>query len=259
MSSVSYVARSADQPYGGYIKPSQFEEIPFTDDAVLSTENVHPSITGMAVDYLTRFMTGSPVEKAFVPSYKGYLCYKKFIKNDESDTDLPPLFSHIKGLDNNSISCACKVCTFDVWYRNPADAVHSKGPDETNPDDITINNIRIMVNRSITFWEKYGPIIADGFTFDGGGYTETVNVGDGDFLTNDTLWDFKVSKLRPNNKHTLQLLMYWIMGQHSNKKEFKNINKLGIYNPRLNKAYLLDVKNIPEDIIKAVERNVICY
>ena len=92
-----------------------------------------------------------------------------------------------------------------------------------------------------------------------GGYTVTVETGDGDFLTDDTLWDFKVSKSKPTNKHTLQLLMYWIMGKHSGKSIFNNITKLGIFNPRLNIVYLLDIKNISEDIIKAVEDNVICY
>ena len=53
--------------------------------------------------------------------------------------------------------------------------------------------------------------------------------------------------------------MYWIMGKHSGKSIFNNITKLGIFNPRLNIVYLLDIKNISEDIIKAVEDNVICY
>jgi len=38
-----------------------------------------------------------------------------------------------------------------------------------------------MVNRNMTFWKKYGLIAQDGFTFE----------ADGDFLTTDTLWDFK--------------------------------------------------------------------
>ena len=44
------------------------------------------------------------------------------------------------------------------------------------------------------FWEDYGPIVKDGFTFEPNGYTEIVNSGDGDYLTADTIWDFKVSK-----------------------------------------------------------------
>ena len=48
-----------------------------------------------------------------------------------------------------------------------------------------------MVERSLKFVEEYGPIILEGFTFEGG-YTDIVQAGDGDFITEDTLWDFKV-------------------------------------------------------------------
>ena len=92
-----------------------------------------------------------------------------------------------------------------------------------------------------------------------GGYTPIVDSGDGDFLTADTLWDFKVSKTKPTNKHTLQLLMYWIMGKHSGQDIFKSITKLGIFNPRLSTVYLLEMSKVSADIIETVEREVICY
>lgn len=116
-----------------------------------------------------------------------------------------------------------------------------------------------MVERSVKFWEEFGPIIQDGFTFEPNGYTDTVDTGDGDYLTVDTLWDFKVSKSKPTNKHTLQLLMYWIMGQHSGQKVYKNITRLGIFNPRLNFVYTLDLVDIAPEIIEEIERDVICY
>lgn len=53
--------------------------------------------------------------------------------------------------------------------------------------------------------------------------------------------------------------MYYIMGKHSEKSEFNDITKIGIYNPRLNEAYILKVSEIPEEIIKMVEKDVICY
>lgn len=90
-------------------------------------------------------------------------------------------------------------------------------------------------------------------------YTDTVNSGDGDYLTTDTLWDFKVSKSKPTNKQTLQILMYWIMGKHSGKEEFKGINRLGLFNPRLNTIYLLSTDKIPAEVIASVENEVICY
>ena len=98
----------------------------------------------------------------------------------------------------------------------------------------------------------------DGFTFEGG-YTDVVNSGDGDFTTADTLWEFKVSKAKPKKEYTLQLLMYWRMGLHSKHSEFKNVKYLGIYNPRLNIVYRLDVTDIPGEVISEVEKEVIGY
>lgn len=105
------------------------------------------------------------------------------------------------------------------------DAIRAKKADEINLNVDTVNNIKIMVERSVSFWNKYGPIVKDGYTFEPNGYTNTVDSGDGDYLTTDTLWDFKVTKSKPTNKHTLQLLMYWIMGQHSGQEIYKSIQK----------------------------------
>ncbi|VEE22786.1 Uncharacterised protein [Streptococcus equinus] len=124
--------------------------------------------------------------------------------------------------------------------------------------DETIENVRTMVLRSLAFIENYGPIIKDGFTFEGA-YTDVVTIGDGDYLTADTLWDFKVSKKEPNKDQTLQILIYYIMGKHSNYLEFNNIQNLGIFNPRLNKAYSLSVSDISDEIITEVSEKVIGY
>lgn len=247
------------QPRGGYIKPSQFVVDEFNDSNVLAeVENIHASVIGMVVDYLTRFLMGTDLNKAFEISCMGAMCAAK-LGNAKAIKESKTYLSEIKGLDDKSIINACKMVTFDVWYRNPISAFGAKTASETLADKDTINNIKIMVERSIAFWKKYGPITKDGFTFEKNGYTKTVDSGDGDYLTEDTLWDFKVSKSKPTNKHTLQLLMYWIMGQHSGKPEFKNITKLGIFNPRLNTVYTLNILDIPNSIIKEIEDEVICY
>ncbi|MBD5390992.1 hypothetical protein HDR67_03200, partial [bacterium] len=263
------------QPRGGYIRPTEFKTIQISDNKILGEENIHASIIGMVVDYLTRFIMAkcttskererTILEKAFEISIKGYelrvkLFGEKVLKEDKKQkVDLDSLLNLINGLDNDSIIAACKLTTYDVWYRNPMSAIMAKPAIEINPDEQTIENIRIMINRCIDFWKNYGPIKVDGFTFEKDGYTKTVNAGDGDFLTADTLWDFKVTNSKLTNKHTLQLLMYWIMGQHSKKPEFKNITKLGIFNPRLNIVYIYDIKCLSKEIIKDIEDNVICY
>lgn len=276
--SVTGRIKEIKQPRGGYIKLSEFEAIELDDGITLSEEeNIHGSIIGIVVDYMTRFAMGTDKKEAFKISLTGAALREQLTKDKALDI-AAKLLKGIKGLDDNSIVNACKLATFDVWYRNTMGAMLAKGYEETNPDKDTVKNIQTLIQRSITFFKTYGAITKDGFTFEPvkpnekayekmittgkgtyGGYTGTVCNGDGDFLTADTLWDFKVSKAKPTSKHTLQLLMYWIMGQHSGQECYKSISRLGIFNPRLNVVYLLDMPKVSADTIKAVEDEVICY
>ena len=167
---------------------------------------------------------------------------------------------HVTGLDDESIRCAHKLVEFDVYYRVQMSSFYRNMQKENSPvlTDETIENVRTMVLRSLAFIENYEPVTKDGFTFEGA-YTDVITIGDGDYLTADTLWDFKVSKKEPNKDQTLQILIYYIMGKHSNYLEFNNIQNLGIFNPRLNKAYSLSVSDISDEIITEVSEKVIGY
>ncbi|MCQ6305179.1 hypothetical protein [Bacillus cereus] len=250
MVSVTQRIAKFKQPRGGYIKPKDFIVTDLLDTAILhENENIHSTLIGLAVDYLTRFLNGTSIEEAFKISLMGAI-------NVEEIELAHNLLLNIKGVDDISIENTCKMVGFDVAYR--AGKAMYKPVEFINPDKETISNIRVMVNRSLSFFESYGPIVKDGFTFEGG-YTSLINTGDGDFLTKNTLWDFKVSKSAPTNKHTLQLLMYYLMGIHSVHTEFEQVENLGIFNPRLNKVYLLPINTIPDEIINEVNTAVIGY
>ena len=249
MTSVTQRIKQITQPRGGYLKLSEFERIEFTDNEILKEENIHSSLVGLAVDYLTRFMLDASLEEAFKISILG----ARIIGEEKK---AHKLLESIKGMDDLSICCACKLVGYDICFRSGP--LGYKNVDDIEADADTIKNIKIVVKRGILFFKKYGPIIRDGFTFEGG-YTDIINMGDGDFLTFDTLWDFKVSKNKPTSVHTLQLLIYYIMGKHSIYKEFQSISKLGIFNPKLNCAYLKDVSDISQDVIDEVSRKVIGY
>lgn len=247
------------QPRGGYINKKDFTFIQFEDGIKLNeNENINAGLVGLAVDYMTRFMMGSKREVAFSISLMGARVLDRFQlnKKQSAQKNAISLLKKIKGLDAKSIINACKLVGYDVCFR--AGIGRYKPVEEINPDADTVENIIVMINRSLSFWQKYGPITKDGFTFEGG-YTNIISTGDGDYLTKDTLWDFKVLKgdLKPN--YTLQLLVYYIMGMHSIYTEFASIQKLGIYNPRLNKVYLIDIDTIPIEIINEVSTNVIGY
>ena len=250
------------QPYGGYLNKKQFDIIAIDDGIILNeTENIHGSLVGLAVDYLTRFMMGTSVEEAFKISLQGAMCLDLFLnsvtgKKGITLKNAQKLLKGIKGLDDESISNACKLVGYDVCFR--AGIIGYRPVEEINPDFDTIRNIVVMVQRSLVFWERYGPIIKDGFTFEGG-YTDIISSGDGDYLTKDTLWDFKVSKDEPKSKYTLQLLVYYLMGCHSIHPEFDKIEKLGIFNPRKNKVYLAKISMISPEVMEKVSREVIGY
>lgn len=249
--SVTQRIKQVKQPRGGYIKPKELTVVSLGDGAAAlnPVENVHASLMGLAVDYMTRFMTGASVTDAFAISLMGAQIIGKMDLAQE-------LLIGIKGLDDESIVRAVKLSGFDVCFR--AGIRGYKPIQDINPDADTIANIRIMVQRALHFLDVYGPKILDGFTFEGG-YTDTVSTGDGDFTTVDTLWDFKVSKMPVKKEHTLQLLMYWRMGLHSIHSEFHDVKYLGIYNPRMNEVSRIAVADISQDVIDEVESEVIEY
>ena len=278
MTSVTARIKQIKQPRGGFIKPSEFTPILLEDDQILNEEeNIHGILVGLCVEYLTRLIVTNDRMEAFRISIQGAKRAEGFGEIGLLEV-LLNLLEGVRGLDDQSIINACKIVTFDTWLRNPGKAKQTKGYNEINPDKSTVENIRILVKRSLSFFEIYGPVVKDGFTFEPvapnddefyemklfkghtyGGYTHTVQSGDGDFLTEDTLWDFKVSRSKPTSQHTLQLLMYWIMGQHSGQDVYKLIDKLGIFNPRFNTIYTIDVNNISKEVIDTIENEIICY
>lgn len=278
MKSVSKRIKEVVQPRGGFINLSLFQTKVFCDSDNVSIEDESPIITGLAVDYLTRMSLTHNAKDAFKTSILGSTVAEDLGGIEGARINALNLLKGIDGLNDSSIINACKLVTYDVWCRNPNGALLSQDHSEINPSTAQISMIRSLVNRSIKFFRQQQPLICCGFGFhpedpnesdikrfyDGeidsyGGYTSTVSKGDADYLTTDTIWDLKVSKRKPDKDATLQILMYWIMGQHSGRSIFNNISKIGIFNPRLNTSYVLEISRIPKDIINTVERDIICY
>lgn len=82
MYSVTKRISMVKQPYGGYLNKKQFDITTIDDGKTLNeAENIHASLIGLAVDYLTRFMMGTSVEEAFKISLRGAWCLDLFLNN----------------------------------------------------------------------------------------------------------------------------------------------------------------------------------
>ena len=80
MYSVTKRISMVKQPYGGYLNKKQFDVTAIDDGKILNeVENIHASLIGLVVDYLTRFMMGTSVEEAFKISLQGALCLDLFL------------------------------------------------------------------------------------------------------------------------------------------------------------------------------------
>lgn len=258
--SVTHRIKEIKQPRGGYLSPKHFSETIFPPSAELiplDGENISPALVGLAVDYLSRYVAGASIMDAFRISLMGAKEVGEYDSASILALSIEALVeSPNRELDDYAIRAACQLAGYDVAYRSGANAY--RPIEDIHPNGTTIEHIREMVNRTMQFFDAYGPVVADGMTFTGG-YTDTVPAGDADFMTANTLWDMKVSKNKPTSAHTLQLLMYWRLAAHCGQEAYAGIAKIGIFNPRLGGVWTYAIEDIPEETVEAVDNDVIRY
>lgn len=250
MSAILEVINNVKQPENGYLPVDKFNKLYFNDDLEVSDEeNIPIELVGIVIDYMTRYLLIGDAKNCFRVSLTGAMIAEE---GEQAKT----LLDKIDGLNNHSVIAACKLVAYDTYFRKGITTTIKSS--DVNPDSKSVQNIINMINRSLLFIKKYGPITKEGITFEGG-YTDKITSGDGDFVTDGIIWDFKLSPEGITTTNTLQLLIHYIMGKHSNYVELQDVYKLGFFNPRLNIVYLMDANEIDSEVISEVETKIIGY
>ena len=243
--------RLVSQPPEGLLPLSLFDRVGLADRMGLhprSMETVPPDLAGLYVDYMTRVAMGTPVRVAFhVP-----LLGARLVGQGEYAESL---LSRVTDFSPASARAACLLLDFDAASR--------RGPQYCVRGAWFRMMRRISISR--VWWPGRVPFSTSMVRSCGtvstsrAGYTDRITSGSGDFLTADTLWDFKVSSYRPNPMYTLQLLVYWRMGLHSVHDEYRMVRRLGFFNPRRDEVWLLDVDRIDDRLVDWTDHELIGY
>ena len=258
MATIRGRVREVAQPEGGFIDPRLMEVSRYDDERVspldLQQETVEPEFVGMAVDYLSRLMTGDYPLDLFIWAIRGAEQLDDPSAADEASELVASLYRGV--VDDGAIAAACKLASYiRVFHAGPA----AYDPDaRTTPDALTTDHIRLMIDRCIPFFRDYRAVLMLEECVFPGGYVGTIASEPSEFVkVAETLWDFDASEHGPTKEHTLQLLAVWLMGLRSGTPQFKTITHLGVFNPRLNAVSRLALADIPAGVIEEVERDVI--
>lgn len=180
--------------------------------------------------------------------------------HDVNDIILPAL-SKMTTLDNNTIRLIAYLSQFDAMSdsRKIGDCVLSLN--RKSIDNSTFENIKIMAERTKNFFEwgniKFNEAIPYLNAF---GYTEEVTSGRPDMVADGAIINVSLSKTPPTNKNTAELMLEYVMATKTGCAMFKNIERLIIWNPRLNQAWTCNVAStIDSTMYKHVKDDILQY
>ena len=238
---ITALTNNVKQPRGGYLPVKLFKETHYeSENELFPDENGSKSLIGTTVDNMTRILLGVKPDKVFEPASFGMLASK--------DLNFDLIYDVI-GLDDDSIFKAYQLSFYEQIYRSGFKPTMDF--ELELPDNHTVENIREMVNRSLLYFKQQNKVTKVGETLSIKCHVGNIH-GDYDYLTEDSLVDMKVLTKKISNKHTLQIILYWIVGMKSKKKLFSNVKYLKLYNPRLNVEYSFDLDGLTPDILKSI-------
>ncbi|MGV1035031.1 MAG: hypothetical protein ACOYBP_07445 [Microbacteriaceae bacterium] len=224
---------------------------------LIGDENIEPRFVGLAVDYyLSRLKTGAYPSTLFNWALRlEVLSYEDPRWNEVSDL-MSSLYRGV--VDDSAIAAACVLVRYTEAFLHGAETLNSNA--QTLPDERTTAHIQRMVDRCIPFFWAYSTAVTRQQCIFPGGYKHDEGYSEDDLIafggnwgsSDDeiTLWDMDVSDTPPSAKHVEQLLVAWRGGFTAAMPRLAPfVTHLGVFNPRLNEVYRLQLADIRVDLI----------
>lgn len=286
------------QPKGGYLPIKLFnEQRLFNDGFILGYKSSDDakkfaSSIGLVVDYISRYLQSKDLIQSFKISYLSileYLTNPSYTTNQLSDNECISLYQDFKQKLHSIVNWNINLKTKNnieiiknIFTIVRLDAIYRAGYEKEELWERTESGVKLVLNkhydipnyiyditlvciyRTLKFYSILGNINF-GECFGNG---KLITSGDCDFISQDTIWDMKVSSVNIHKnpstiKWTLQILIYYLMLKHPthhNFSQYNNIKKVGIFNPFLNVCYTFDIENfINKEYIKEIEDEIIGF
>lgn len=239
-------------PEGGYVPLSSMEIVQTDEGRIDIPRTLRPDVAGQCIQYYATDLYTGDHRKSTEISRMGFDRMDDVQK--ETYLDLCHRFGEEED-DRRRIGLMYSISSYDELFRS---GCFTNGPEDPDITDEGADALLEASNRVVSFMARNDPV-GIWVTFPGG-YTDAIRTGDADVLCRDCLWDIKVSRYPPTRDNILQVLVYYLMGRHSNTRDlYSDVSRVGIYNPLLGKEYIVELSSISDKTLESVERDVIGY
>lgn len=113
-----------------------------------------------------------------------------------------------------------------------------------------------MVQRSVDFFKNKGFYECSILFDEALSKTKCLTKADADFMSKKTLWKFSTQKEMKKNKDLIKLLIYYVLSKKTpnwEKSIYKDLDSIGIFNPRLNISIFWKIDDIDKELIKKID------
>lgn len=259
------------QPRGGFLPPKSLVAEPLADEPryiklveiCCEEGSLAPQSLGLVFDYILRVdmaIVGgiNPIDAVLDAFEVSFLGAKMIGKLDDAMKLATKIVNLFRERDKNFkkiAQVASELVVYDAVFRAGYYNPDAKPPKVNDGDR---NALELMLGATEVYLLEKEHLVSLGFGFRAVG-AENVAPSDGDILTADSVIDLKCSVKEPTSKHTLQLLLYYILGLHEQPDAFKSLKYIKIINPRLGMVYSYEISKIDLGILKQIEKEIMGY